>query len=421
MYHRLSYWGQVPLCQLGRVGTHLIEIKKKGSVSMEELEREEISREDIITYVDMLLEKHRFSYNRRLAPLLYEFFLRSAKTFNWSKDEFLDKYINFNNIVKKIKFKKLAEGTLGLHSYKDKSIYISEDFITELKKNNEDVYNQLIDTFYHECLHATDFEFRYGKEGKDGLKEIENGYEKNLKGDTNIDMMLNEYGNIISSALISSNTGLYEKNVSIWPKLSSYQSLWIPGTVFCTAFDISEKTIAELKDKGRVEFDKYFKEKYPYLKTDVIIEGFRDNLSIIHNAVTKKDKENIILGHLNIIELGNEIINQRILHEFTNERNEEFVQRMYFNLHKIYVLINNTATEYKIDKSHFANVKEQWNNLYRLWNFYKVRGRGLIASPFFIFFYTLECILHTPDRSCRPSDRQSSQTCISGKNDALLA
>jgi len=78
---------------------------KKGK-NMEQMQREEISEKDITIYVDMLLQKHRFLYDKRVAPLLYEFFLRSHKTFNWSKDEFLDKYINFDTNVKKIRFKK---------------------------------------------------------------------------------------------------------------------------------------------------------------------------------------------------------------------------------------------------------------------------------------------------------------------------
>jgi len=332
---------------------------------MEQMQREEISEKDITIYVDMLLQKHRFLYDKRVAPLLYEFFLRSHKTFNWSKDEFLDKYINFDTNVKKIRFKKLEKNTAEMN-FIDNAIYINQEILSELKNANEETYNNFINAFYHENSHAIDFYNRNGKRIH-GLLKIEDNEEK----DVDEDILFNEYANIITSALISSNTGLYSESTKALPKLLGYSDLHIPGAIMCTAFGISEKKIAELKDKGREEFDKYFKEKYPYLKTDVIIEAFRDNFNLIDNSVNNEDKENIILGHKNTIEIANEIIRLRLKNAFIQKPDEEFTQRVYLNLEKIYTLKEEIIKTYKIDEVDLAQVREDWIYIAKLFNFYK--------------------------------------------------
>lgn len=69
---------------------------------MQNSETEKMSREEIIKYVDDLIEANKESYNKMLVPLLYEFFLRANEKFEWSKEEFLEKYKNFKDNVKNI-------------------------------------------------------------------------------------------------------------------------------------------------------------------------------------------------------------------------------------------------------------------------------------------------------------------------------
>lgn len=70
---------------------------------MQSKQEDKISRKEIIYYVDELIETNKKSYDKRLTPLLYEFFLRANEKFEWSREEFLNKYQNFKNNVKILK------------------------------------------------------------------------------------------------------------------------------------------------------------------------------------------------------------------------------------------------------------------------------------------------------------------------------
>ncbi|MBR6504175.1 MAG: hypothetical protein IKT41_00350, partial [Clostridia bacterium] len=309
---------------------------------MGKLQKEGLTKREIKKYVDELIEKNKNSYDARLAPLLYEFFLRSNKTFNWSKDEFLYKYNNFERNINTIKFAKLDQPVKGECDFDNKEIHINENMIDKLNLEEIEPYNELIDVFYHECLHATDYDDK--EELKDGLFKIENNKKKTIN-----DSMLNEYGNIIASSLISSDTGLYIKEPL--PNLDGYESLHTPGTVFCAAFDISERTIAELKDKGREDFDRYFRKNYPFLKTDYIIEAFTGNLNLMHNAVESEDKEHIKEGYINIFEMGNKILKTRMFEEFKIGADEEFIEKTHYNIIKMYTLMKQSVNLLDIDEN----------------------------------------------------------------------
>ena len=340
---------------------------------MEELEREEISEKEIRTYVDMLLEKNRFTYDRRIAPLLYEFFLRSHKNFNWSKDEFLDKYINFDKNVKKIKFKKLAKNQDGQFNYPDKAIYINKSCLSAVKKFDEDIWNVFIDDFYHECIHATDCKIRNGTLISHGLYKIEKGTFKSDKKEEskNLDTMLDEYVTVLQACILSSNNGLYKENTLSLPELNGYQDLYIPSTIMCTTFDVSEIKLAELKDKGREKFDEYFRNKFPYIKTDLLIECFRDNMNLIYNSIQSKDTKNTILGYKNVIELANGMTKAKILNAFRNNENEEFIQRTFYNIGKLKSLMQSAQEMYNIEEKDIENEKEMLFKNFKMLHFYK--------------------------------------------------
>ena len=63
-------------------------------------------------------------YDKRLAPLLYDFFLRANEKFEWSREEFLEKYQNYRNNVKIIKIRKIKDNYIGIFKILDKAIYI---------------------------------------------------------------------------------------------------------------------------------------------------------------------------------------------------------------------------------------------------------------------------------------------------------
>lgn len=75
---------------------------------MQNIKEDKMSKEEIIKYVDNLTKANK-RYDKRLTPLLYDFFLRANEKFEWSREEFIHKYENFKNNVKKIKFKRLKK------------------------------------------------------------------------------------------------------------------------------------------------------------------------------------------------------------------------------------------------------------------------------------------------------------------------
>lgn len=70
---------------------------------MQSTQEDKMSREEIIKCVDDLIKANKKSYDKKLAPLLYEFFLRANEKFEWNREEFLEKYQNFKNNVKILK------------------------------------------------------------------------------------------------------------------------------------------------------------------------------------------------------------------------------------------------------------------------------------------------------------------------------
>lgn len=121
---------------------------------MQNIKEDKMSKEEIIKYVDNLIKANK-RYDKRLTPLLYDFFLRANEKFEWSREEFIHKYENFRNNVKKIKFKRLKKDIGGRFSSIDRAIIINKNSLKEIEENNS--INDLIEDFFHECLHATDY------------------------------------------------------------------------------------------------------------------------------------------------------------------------------------------------------------------------------------------------------------------------
>lgn len=330
--------------------------------------QEKISREEIKRYVDNLIEMNETSYDRRLSPLLYEFFLRATEKFEWSKQEFLEKYTNFVNNVKTIRFGKLEERTLGQYRATKKAIYLNKKILKELRKNieNDFINKNIIDNFFHEGLHATDLQEENGVKVRSGLYDVSNRYEYDE------DTMLNEYANVLASRLISSESPMYYDNLGINVRNDeSYGELNLPGSIMCSALDMSEIEIAKLKDKGRETFDLYLKNKFPNLPTELIVNIFKDNLNVIYNACEKDDKENIILGLENIVDSAVKVISDRIKLAFLEYLNPvEALERIYYNLYKIKRLLEKVDSLYQIEDDkeiynvdRFTTMKELLNTV----------------------------------------------------------
>ena len=318
---------------------------------MQNSEVEKISREEIIKYVDELIAENKDSYDKRLAPLLYEFFLRANEKFEWTKQEFLDKYESFWHRVKDIEFKKLAKNIDATIIYHEKKINLNIATLKQIKKNakQDTIKENIIDALFHESLHATDFYVRDGNLLSAGLNgviydNIKDEYSLNEK-----DTMLDEYANVLSSSLIASDKPMYEDDLGINVINSgSYDILNLPGSIMCAAFDITEIEMAKLKDKGKRAFDLYLEDKFPYLNLEQVMDVFKSNMNVIFNARIRGDKANTAIGLGNIVDTALNIINIRMNNIPQEELHQESIERSYYDVYKIEQLLQKVDAQYKL-------------------------------------------------------------------------
>lgn len=303
---------------------------------MNEATREEISRTEIIKYVDCLVKKHRFTYDKRLLPLLYEFFLRSTEKFHWDKETFFTKYTNFSNNTKAIKIKEFNDTRVGSVNLERKTMYISKEYEQEGK------FEELINTFNHEALHQTDLCIRNGKIIKRGLYKIEAEKYTFAK-----DTMLDEFANEIATYIISSSK--LNETMPYMFYSDGYQVLSAAFSIMCSSFDMLEIEAGCLKDKGREEFDGYLKNKYPYVDIDRVLESFEYGFNIIYNTWKDKNKKRIIIND-SIVDTACHVMYRRIRNAFIQDcDNEEFIERMTFDIYKMkFIVISIKNEESKI-------------------------------------------------------------------------
>lgn len=309
---------------------------------MENQKKGSITKDEIIKYVDILVKKHKSTYDKRLIPLLYEFFLRSSIKFNWDRKTFLTKYNNFSENTKIIKFAPLEAGTWGVAT-KDK-ILINNAILKQLKKGSK--YDKLIVIFNHECLHHIDYEgetrkkWRYEEQEiiiMDGLYKIENGSYKN----SDMHAILDEVANTCAEYIISSNEPM-NKTMPIYLNTSGYSMCKYAFSIMCATLDISEIEMAYLKGRGRKYFDEYLKHKYPELDTNIIVECFEISLNAIFNKSqqNEKDEPDINKAYEALLNVSNKVIYERTCNAFTQENDvEETVERLIFDIYKIKELI----------------------------------------------------------------------------------
>lgn len=314
---------------------------------MQNKQEEKMSREEIIYYVDGLIKANKRSYDKRLSPLLYEFFLRANEKFEWSREEFFEKYKNFRYNVEKIKFEKM-KGKGGYFSFNQnkKGIFLNKENLKNIKENPASyiIYENIINPLFHECQHATDVLIDDGIVISDGLCEISDGYILIVR-----DRMINEYANVLSSTIIASDRPLYYDILAISVANNvGYEVNTLPGSIMCAAFDMSEIELTKLKDKGREIFIRYLENKI--FTSETVLEAFERSLNTIYNADENNDKENLILGLQNIIDIALIAIESRITKTFLeNENTEESLERIYYSIYKIQELLEKIDSEYEIE------------------------------------------------------------------------
>ncbi len=326
---------------------------------MQRDQKDKMSKEEIIKYVDELIKVNK-RYDKRLAPLLYDFFLRANEKFEWSREEFLEKYQNYRNNVKIIKIRKIKDNYIGIFKILDKAIYIEKAMLKDmLKKPEKDSINYFVYNFFHECSHATDL--TRGNEGiiRDGFYEIMHNFFWRDKKDT----MLNEYANVLYTSLISGDEPMYYDRLSIYTRNNgSYGVLNLPGSIMCSAIGITEIELAKLKDKGREKLDECLKNKL--LSPEFIINACEGSLNTIYNADQNNDKKNVALGLGNMADIAVIAIDERIRKSFLdNEKTEECIEKIYYDVYKIQKLLEVIDSCYTLDDEvynveRFDNIEE---------------------------------------------------------------
>lgn len=183
---------------------------------------------------------------------------------------------------------------------------------------------------------------------KYGLYEIYEDGELNKK-----DTMLNEYANVLSSTLISSNKTMYTDKYGIdFRNNGSYANLKCPGELICAALDITEPQLAKLKDKGGDLFYEYLQDKFPYVDIEDTLDVFKSSLNVIYNASKNKDKENISLGFKNMIDAASNLISNRLENALSQgENKKETLERIYYDIYKCAQIVKSVDRIYKLNEN----------------------------------------------------------------------
>ena len=227
-----------------------------------------------------------------------------------------------------------------------KGIFLNKERLKKIKENPEDgvIYTRIINPFFHECQHATDLLIDDGIVVNYGLYEILEEDTVNKK-----DTMFYEYANVLSSTIIASDKPMYYDNSAIIPEnTAGYEDLILPGSIICSAFDMSEIELAKFKDKGRDVFNLHLKNKF--LAPETILDAFESNLNTIFNASKNNDKQNIALAVGSIVDVAVIAINGRIRQSFLEGENiKENLERIYYNIYKIQKILEKVDAEYEIE------------------------------------------------------------------------
>lgn len=329
---------------------------------MENQDKDLITRDEIIRHVDILVKEHKSTYDRRLLPLVYEFFIRSAEKFHWDRETFFTKYINFSKNTKSIRFTEMEEEIWGLATKEE--ILINNTFLNKLKEGKD--YDKLIATFNHECLHQVDYQKVVIENGRyeeqemvimEGLYKIENGKYKNPY----IHTLLDELANTCAEYIISSSEPM-KKTMPVYLNTTGYYKCKYAFSIMCATLDISEIEMAYLKGIGRKYFDKYLKTKYPQLDIDIIVECFEISLNSIFNKSqeNRADETDYLVGinksYKALLNVANEVIYKRICNAFIYKNDiEETVERLIFDVYKIIELLRIINRKGNISNENLSN------------------------------------------------------------------
>ena len=248
------------------------------------------------TYIQKQIFKILPRYDERFRPIIQEYITRSAKIYNWTKDEFDKKVRNYIKNIDKIEFAKKLEGhsisSLGYWSRKNRKFVVKDDMISRTNK-------EVLDVFFHEQEHATDVTIRNNSEDLESELQYRN---------------INEYATEIGSIHLVADK-IYDDELCFTHSMNGYDEFKYAGSMISAALGISEFEFAKLKDKGNIEFNKTFKERFPYLDMESELEEFDSILYRIDNAPSIIHMRQMSEAYADIYNMADRIIKARLNHE----------------------------------------------------------------------------------------------------------
>lgn len=256
-----------------------------------------ITPEQIEERVSKLIEQK--GYPKEFETVIYEFFKRSAKDFEWDRETVEKKIENLSRNVDKFEYiVEKKSSMVACFECNAKRIAINYDiaFIS-----NE----QLASTVMHELRHATDQTVREGKRAfEQGFLFGDNLSENQSKG-------LNE---LVTEAATVKITGKnpYKDKFATTYNLDGYEELSFATTMISSALGMSESEFIKLADKGELKLKEILDTKYPGLDLPSKVDNIKDILSNMYSKENgEHDVAGGIIGYIKLYDVLKDIYNQR--------------------------------------------------------------------------------------------------------------
>ena len=236
------------------------------------------------------------NYPEKFRPIIQEYFKRSIKVYDWSKDEFDKKIKNYQIGIKNIRFtKKEFLQKQSIAAYWTRSdIEINDDLYFVEDKS-------LLSTFFHEEEHATDNTTRVNKVLENGLISKES-------------KEINEYATEIGATHLVGDK-MYDDKLCFTHSMDGYDECKYAGSMMSAALGISEFEFAKLRNKGELAFKQELETRFNYLDIKAQMQEFNNILGRITNAPRIINMKKMSEAYADMYNLSSRIIKARIEHE----------------------------------------------------------------------------------------------------------
>lgn len=256
-----------------------------------------ITLEQIEERVSKLIEQK--GYPKEFETVIYEFFKRSAKDFEWDRETVEKKIENLSRNVDKFEYiVEKKSSMVACFECNEKRIAINYDiaFI-----NNE----QLASTVMHELRHATDQTVRESK------KAFEQGFLFGDKLSENQSKGINELVTEAATVKITGKSPYKDKFATTY-NLEGYEELSFATTMISSALGMSESEFIKLADKGELKFKEILDTKYPGLDLPKKVDNIKDILRNMYNKENgEHDVAGGIIGYIKLYDVLKEVYSQR--------------------------------------------------------------------------------------------------------------